>query len=771
MMQEAVKFLANCIIVVILYKLLSGNRKMSFFKLKAKHLKIKKSAATTKTDVKTDFDDELTTFLLNSLGLDFDDDIKKPFNHTKAKKPSGYIEGQWLGPNESVKIKGRKLNRGFIYLGSFLESLDGCGTDPALIVTTYPASSPKKKAHTSNQGVVYDPLHFWVGYAGLSKDRRGIFLDWLASKRSNPNIDIGYIFIYFYGLERRIIADTACYEMDESEFIAIFNEVVRLRKIYGNDKTFNDKSSNFLQLMAILRTPPVKKYSYELPQNEISFRVELAEVAKNKKPVDADLAFKWLAYFSDYLSKMPAMRCEAMFKKLFTLQYKEKFAAGIKIKPNKAKIPFGYHPANPSINTILVNINDLSDPSTLALPLNKIKHIALICLEKLTAYSRYLGRAGSSENDVTALMLLPDELINESGSQIINNFRQWADKIMSKTQGLTTVKAFWSHIQKELPKTINKKEHQLMQQLAEKSGFGIAPDIRFYQEKMRPDEKVVLFKFNPEHDTYFEPDEAFNQVSISLKMGAMIATTNGHINEKKRIILKNLIDHNNTLSPVKKSSLHAYLAWRLNTSANMVGIKARLETVDSNEKQCIRQLLISVALAGGQTGADEIKQIEKFYTVLGLDKSLVPSDIHSFSSNRIAINKTTRRLVDKQKNTLNSRFELDAETLALHKQETHAVQAVLRNIFTDDATEEIQKSGAEMVTDLDDAHQTLYEKLITKEKWIREDIVALCEKLCLMVDGAIETINDWSFENVDAPLIDDDDGFCIDFEVVKELRG
>lgn len=40
-----------------------------------------------------------------------------------------------------------------------------------------------------------------------------------------------------------------------------------------------------------------------------------------------------------------------------------------------------------------------------------------------------------------------------------------------------------------------------------------------------------------------------------------------------------------------------------------------------------------------------------------------------------------------------------------------------------------------------------------------------------MIDGAIEIINDWSFDTVDSAVIDDDEDIYIDFEIVQELEG
>ena len=45
----------------------------------------------------------------------------------------------------------------------------------------------------------------------------------------------------------------------------------------------------------------------------------------------------------------------------------------------------------------------------------------------------------------------------------------------------------------------------------------------------------------------------------------------------------------------------------------------------------------------------------------------------------------------------------------------------------------------------------------------------LCENLQLMTEGAVEAINDWAFDNVDAPLIDDGSTVYIDLEVAEEI--
>ncbi|MCS5961842.1 hypothetical protein LNP74_35010 [Klebsiella pneumoniae subsp. pneumoniae] len=49
--------------------------------------------------------------------------------------------------------------------------------------------------------------------------------------------------------------------------------------------------------------------------------------------------------------------------------------------------------------------------------------LADICTDELDAYSRYLGRKGTSVNDTAAIMLLPSEIVNESAEKILSSIQ------------------------------------------------------------------------------------------------------------------------------------------------------------------------------------------------------------------------------------------------------------------------------------------------------------------------------------------------------------
>ncbi|MHC7819171.1 tellurite resistance TerB family protein, partial [Klebsiella pneumoniae] len=218
----------------------------------------------------------------------------------------------------------------------------------------------------------------------------------------------------------------------------------------------------------------------------------------------------------------------------------------------------------------------------------------------------------------------------------------------------------------------------------------------------------------------------------------------------------------------EKRSLHAYLTWQLHTPANMTGMKSRIELMGAAEKAAVGKVIVSVACSDGTIAPAEIKQLEKIYSSLGLDPSSVSSNIHQHSA-------TEHDLVSSVPTDQPAAgFTLDANVLARHESATDDVRKLLNTIFTEEEPEEPESAPASSTEagGLDSAHSQLYRSLLEKEQWSRKEATELCGNLNLMLGGALEVINDWSYAVVDAPVLDDaDDDIWVDLEIAKELEG
>jgi len=663
------------------------------------------------------------------------------------------ILGVWKKPNESIQIDIYKITKGFFYYGGQLNALNEYQTESSLVDDTLPIE---------NALITYqdDSLSYWAKYSKLSAKGRGAYLTWLSSERNNPDTPIGYIFIYFYGIERRLLIDFNRGDVSDEECFSLYNEVLRLRDIYGKNNSFYSYATNLIEYFTIIAPHIISIDSSSIggSYHSLLFRYCLATVVKKGEAISPELAFAWVEGSQDYHFRTPANRCQNEFKKLFIGRYIEKFGDGMKVKANKSKFDTYFQPASSSLLGFVSIRLDLPDPSMLKAPLKKLITIADLCTDELNAYSRYLGKQGTSKDDLFGLILLPNKLFsNLDSNSIFSEIKEWIQKSINEENGLITVKDFYSKINIPLPQNINKKESEFISNLAQKINFGIAPDLRYHNIKIKADGVIVFF--NEEDIKYLEQSEIFTQTSIILRLGTIVINANNHTNEAEVSLLKKIIEQDTELSTVEKKSLNSYLLWLLNTPSTMNGLKVELTKLGMEEKKSISYVLINIALSDGIIHPSKSKLLEKLYTALGLDKSMVTQDIHILSSKRIIPYQNKKKEF------------LDEEMIKIHEEETKDAQSMLDEIFTDDEEDNhsIQSDTNLDKNKLDNKHQELYEVLVMKEEWSQEETHLLCSKYGLMINVAIETINEWAYRLVDAPVIEEDGDIFIDREIVEEI--
>ena len=129
-----------------------------------------------------------------------------------------------------------------------------------------------------------------------SPEARRAYLQWLSSGRKAPHANIGYVFLFFYGLERRVFVDAKTDQAAAGDIPIIIAEVERLLSIYGKNNSFNNYASRFVdflrqgQILArrYQKAPPAPlPYGYEMP---VELRIGLGQLAADKQPMPADWA-------------------------------------------------------------------------------------------------------------------------------------------------------------------------------------------------------------------------------------------------------------------------------------------------------------------------------------------------------------------------------------------------------------------------------------------------------------------------------------------------
>ena len=113
---------------------------------------------------------------------------------------------------------------------------------------------------------------------------------------------------------------------------------------------------------------------------------------------------------------------------------------------------------------------------------------------------------------------------------------------------------------------------------------------------------------------------------------------------------------------------------------------------------------------------------------------------------------------------------LDEERLRRIRSETERVSTVLAGIFVEEEAAAPNPPEDTSENDgfagLDGSHSAFVKKLIEKPSWPRSDFEAVAREVGLMPDGALESINEWAFEQFDEPLLEDGEPLEINVAVL-----
>lgn len=228
-----------------------------------------------------------------------------------------------------------------VYVGSALAAAGGHrgSVEPALI-------DSRLKVDWSRPALRGEGMTYWPSYSGISPANRAAYLGWLAGGRQDPDAYIGYVFLFFYGLERRMFIDAQGSTAATAEVPIVVAEVERLLGIYGANSSFRGYALSFLDaVQAAFGVAPAGPPSVSVCEEwalPLGLRLEVGRMAMEGRPLPAEWELAWVRLDPTRGLRTPATRCAVEFEELFRHYYRDRFGDGIVIKPNKTKISVSY---------------------------------------------------------------------------------------------------------------------------------------------------------------------------------------------------------------------------------------------------------------------------------------------------------------------------------------------------------------------------------------------------------------------------------------------
>ncbi len=111
-------------------------------------------------------------------------------------------------------------------------------------------------------------------------------------------------------------------------------------------------------------------------------------------------------------------------------------------------------------------------------------------------------------------------------------------------------------------------------------------------------------------------------------------------------------------------------------------------------------------------------------------------------------------------------FALNLELIQAKQLESAEATQLLQSVFIE---ETIAVSSASATLGLDSAHAAFLQTLRQQTVWSREDLVQVAQRLNLLLDGALELINEAAFDRCDEALTEGEDPLEVNSDVLQEL--
>jgi uncharacterized tellurite resistance protein B-like protein len=684
----------------------------------------------------------------------------------------------WVPPGAPVEVAGLTLPGGMLFVGPRLSAANGGGTDPALI-------NPKLRVDLKRPDWTAATVGYWPSYSDITPQARGAYLTWLAGGRREPKAPVSWPFLFFYGLERRVIVDATEPGPVRDEVPLIRAEVVRLLGLYGYNHSFDSYATGFLDLIDFYGTSTDTTNPPERTQDRwhvpAGLRAALGAFAVEGTPVPVDWALAWAHFHPEIYPRTAATRCPAEFEALFRARYASKHGAGLTLRATSSVLTHSYRSASAGIGHAELSTK-LPDVFTQAVPSKKLAALFEDCTNALDPYSRYLGRNPDARGTLAATALLPPELVTGAGGELgrLTGFidQQLAGEVPVLIEGADLI-AFWPT---KTAGKVAKADAVAVAQLLGAHGVGLEPDVRLGGPVLAAG-PTVLFRTVPGQPT--APSPEYSAAAILLHLAVAVSVADGHASDAETVHLRDHIETAMHLTAPEQLRLHAHTTWLLAGQTKLTGLTKRLDLLDDAQRDAIGDFLTMVAAADGVVSPAEITTLTKIFKLLGLDPASVYSRVHAVTTGGLpaAGPVTVRRqspgapgyAVPPRPASGTSHLQvvrLDEALIFAKLAETAAVSALLGSIFIDDdqAPSAPPPATANMpLAGLDGPHSELLRTLAARASWSRGELEAECAGLSLLPDGALDTLNEAAYDAVGDPFADGDDPIDINRDVAQEM--
>ncbi|MCC5812495.1 MAG: TerB N-terminal domain-containing protein [Ectothiorhodospiraceae bacterium] len=716
----------------------------------------------------------------------------------ERRDPSVTSNDCWVPRGEVVEVQGVSIHRGMLYVG---RGLGGPEDYPEI---TPPLVNPALTVDLTSPDLAGESVGYWPSYDEMTPAERAGYLRFLAVDGWQADASLGYVFLYFYGLERRALHDARLGDTQARaeipEIVATAREILH---IYGGNQSVRGYVSRFIDTVSLLFDLPLDPGDFT-SQNEHRFDIPnrlkraLGRAVMAGEPIDAALAQALVYTDPQIRSKVAMERCAPEFDALFPVVFRKQHGEGIKVKPNKSRIHVHYRPAcrgGPAINKTL----ELPDITKINGPRKKIQAVVDACCEQLGALSRHRIENPGDKDSPKALALMPTALAGayaerENGGPV-EQLRARLENDLQKAPIVRLPASELLHLfgaQASSTGKVSAETRRLIERLLAGWSMGVAPGMGFTRGTLNRTDKLAIFRQeNPDHNA---ASVAFEQALVHMRvLGLAYAHTSHALTPAQSEVVRQYIDGLNGLTSDERLRLQAVLHWLLESQTrHLAGVRKALSAMKTAEINNLLELLLRFVSVDGRVSAGCVRDLKILMPLLGEEPDTLyerlhrliaePQEVRSATPGRAGgrippPSPTGARDVGATGGEDRAPLELDHDAIAAREAESAAISETLKEIFTEDteapdAPPEVPEETAGLLPNLDHAHHTLLAALLAHGATVSlAEARALAESQSLLFDGAIDEINEAALDATGAALLEiDEEELLIDQEILREAQ-
>lgn len=700
---------------------------------------------------------------------------------SRSRRTTNAAPARWVRPGEAIEIGGIKVASGMIYVGGTLPTKHGgvenCLIDPGLRL------SPREADRSGSS------MPYWPSYSEIQPKARRAYVEWLAAGRSDPGIGIGYVFLFFYGLERRYLVDGA-----KSEASEIAAEVRRLLGLHGDNGSFRSYAKRFLDVVAIMENPANDRPElstnlrdgYEMP---LAVRLHLGRRLAEQVPFDAHDALLWVLSLPDTYLRTAATRCFDEFVALWRIRFAERHPGGLKVRAPRTPLKFAYRAASGSFDADIAvshGSGSIPDIAALTAPLDGLRDLVNVCTDALDPYSRLIGRKPDAHGSVEAALLLPKELAEGSGATALHALVDKLELLFAGRPIAPVMTARLLDILGLKAASGGKMSAALCNQvgtLLDRLDIAFEPDRRYGSGSLTQDGRAILFKA-PGGAAVESDRPTYGSARTLIEITSLAAASDGDVVAAEYEAVKAELRAITDLSTTERMRLLAYAGLVLEDAPRQQVVMNKLAKLPDGVRTQVAKSAISAVLADGHASPGEVRFLEKLYKALGYSKDDLYAALHRGAVVidepvvvSLEVPAAGTPIPRKPTAAAEPVVRIDEARLQRLRQETSAVSALLAGIFVEEdppapspaASVSAAPIGASF-KGLDGAHGELLLAVAAAGSLGRVAFEERARTLRLLPEGAIETINEWGFDTFDEPILEGEDPIAVAEHLRAELQ-